>query len=127
MSRRNSNLDNLRKLTESLNEKELLTRNFFELSKDLMVIVKDRHFIDVNPVWTSVLGWEKPELVGQPWIKFIHPDDIEASLIMANGVANGFVNRYVTKTGEHVAISWSRLSVDAKGYIYAIGRVVKIP
>lgn len=37
-------------------------------------------FIVVNPAFTETLGFSEEELLGRPFLEFIHPDDIDATL-----------------------------------------------
>ncbi len=55
-------------------------KKFFNLSLDLLCIANSRgEFIDVNESFTRVLGHEKEELLSQPFLNLIHPDDLEAT------------------------------------------------
>ncbi|KRA64658.1 histidine kinase [Caulobacter sp. Root656] len=70
-------------------------RWFFDHSHDLFAVVSRGRFATVNAAWTRVTGWTRQELIGQPALRFVHPesrpDFIEtASLIRATGEA---VNR----------------------------------
>ncbi|CAN5493807.1 PAS domain S-box protein [soil metagenome] len=67
-------------------------RWFFDHSHDLFAVVSRGRFATVNPAWTRVTGWTRQDLVGQPALRFVHPDSrhdfIEtASLIRAAGEA----------------------------------------
>lgn len=56
-------------------------RWFFNHASDLFTVVSaDGKFISVNDAWPQLTGWTQDELVGQPTIKFVHPDS-EAELI----------------------------------------------
>jgi PAS domain S-box-containing protein len=78
-------------------------RWFFDHAHDLFAVVDKGKFATVNPAWTRVTGWTRQELIGQPALRFVHPDSHQdfmdaASLIRAAGEA---VNRLkvVCKTG----------------------------
>ncbi|SFK09262.1 PAS domain S-box protein [Caulobacter sp. UNC279MFTsu5.1] len=67
-------------------------RWFFDHAHDLFAVVARGRFATVNPAWTRVTGWTRQELIGQPALRFVHPesrqDFIEtASLIRASGEA----------------------------------------
>ena len=50
-------------------------RWFFENANDLFAVVTpDGRFSVVNPAWTVLTGWTPEDLIGQPSIKFVHPD-----------------------------------------------------
>ncbi|MBO9557267.1 MAG: PAS domain S-box protein [Caulobacter sp.] len=68
---------------------------FFDHSHDLFAVVARGRFATVNPAWTRVTGWTRQELIGQPALRFVHPDSRQdfietAGLIRASGEA---VNR----------------------------------
>ncbi|HAA54706.1 MAG TPA: hypothetical protein DCE42_08100, partial [Myxococcales bacterium] len=53
-----------------------LQERFFTISSNLMCIVgNDTYFQEVNPAWTTHLGYKREELLGKPLIEFIHPQD----------------------------------------------------
>jgi PAS domain S-box-containing protein len=67
-------------------------RWFFDHSHDLFAVVSRGRFATVNPAWTRVTGWTRQDLVGQPALRFVHPDSRQdfietASLIRAAGEA----------------------------------------
>ncbi len=50
-------------------------RWFFDNANDLFAVVSpEGRFVSVNPAWTALTGWSAEELIGQPTIKFAHPD-----------------------------------------------------
>lgn len=105
-------------------------RLVFESAPDILAIISpDGYFTKVNPAFCNLMGYTAKELTSHPFHYFIHADDLSATeqefLETVNGDrnANSFVNRYVTKTGEHRWISWS--SSDAFGeenLAFAYGR-----
>jgi PAS domain S-box-containing protein len=102
---------------------------FFGLSLDLMVIANDSgHFISVNAACEPLLGHTPDEMLGRPFIDFIHPDDRESTLAtyaaQADGTAvSGFENRYRCKDGSYRWLLWSATPVE-NGLVYATGRDV---
>ncbi|MGR4862800.1 PAS domain S-box protein [Caulobacter sp. LARHSG274] len=65
---------------------------FFDHAHDLFAVLVQGRFATVNDAWTRVTGWTRQELIGQPALRFVHPDShsdfIEAaSLIRAAGEA----------------------------------------
>ncbi|RFC54568.1 sensor histidine kinase [Brumimicrobium aurantiacum] len=87
--------------------------NFFNLSQDLHCIAHvDGYFLKVSPAWIDLLGYTEEELLEKPFMELIHPDDIESTAgsieeLEEQGEVYKFVNRYITKTGEIVHLSWS--------------------
>ncbi len=104
-------------------------RRFFELSLDMLCTAgPDGYFKQLNPMWSRVLGYSKEELLAQPFVELIHPDDV-ASTIREVSVLNdpttetvGFENRYLTKDGQIRWLMWNaRLDTDS-GEIMATAR-----
>lgn len=50
-------------------------RWFFDNASDLFAVVSaEGRFEVVNAGWMALTGWSREELIGQPCIKFVHPD-----------------------------------------------------
>lgn len=85
-------------------------------------------FIYVNPAWTSSLGWEPSEIIGKSYLDFVHPDDVEETVAVAEALdggtdVTGFTNRYRSKDGHYRNIKWwSEPGND--DYIYATAQDV---
>ncbi|MDO8381053.1 ATP-binding protein [Phenylobacterium sp.] len=101
---------------------------FFDVSLD-MLCIRDMagRFVRVSPSWTTVLGWTAEELVGQPLLPLIHPDDVPSTAdlmkaIQSDGEIVGFVNRYRHRDGRYRQLEWrARLSGDQ---VFAVARDV---
>ncbi len=106
--------------------------HFFELSVDLLCISgPDGIFKKVNPSFTRVLGYTENELLSVPFLSFVHPDDISATLKIVEELAAGkktvdFENRYKKKDGTHLILSWSATPDPRSGFTYAIARDVTL-
>ncbi len=101
---------------------------FFELSPDLLCIAGyDGYFKKINPAVSKLLGYSMEELYARPINDFVYEDDKEitakarAELTKANPLFN-FENRYLTKGGEIVWLSWTSLPVDSDRQIFAIAK-----
>jgi PAS domain S-box-containing protein len=122
------NLLRLRKKNTLLIETQKEFRNIFELSKDLVSIANiDGLFYQVNPAFTTVLGYSKEELEGKPFIDLVHPDDLEATYNEIEKLAKGdkvlrFENRYRCKNGAYVVLSWNTSPDPLTGKLYCIAR-----
>ena len=86
---------------------------FFTVSLELLCIAgADGHFRRVNPAWTRVLGWSAAELIGRPFLEFVHPEDraatvVEAARLGLGEPTVGFENRYRAKDGAWRRLRWS--------------------
>jgi PAS domain S-box-containing protein len=81
-------------------------------------------FKRLNPAWTELLGWPVEELLGRPFLDFVHPDDVDATLAEMNSLEAGadtleFENRYRCRDGSYRWLAWrSRPDVET-GVVYA--------
>jgi len=58
-----------------------------DLALDLICVGGlDGYFKRVNKAWTDVLGYTNEELLSQPWINLVHPDDQEVTVAEATKV-----------------------------------------
>jgi rsbT co-antagonist protein RsbR len=85
----------------------------FRLSAGLLATADNKGvFRELNPAWTTTLGWSLEELTSKPFIEFVHPDDRPATLAKAAGLFEGdravqFENRYQCKDGSYRWLSWT--------------------
>jgi PAS domain S-box-containing protein len=101
---------------------------FFELSGDLLCIAGfDGFFKRINPAVSRLLGYTKEELFSKPINDFIYPDDrdvtskVRDELTRNNPLLN-FENRYLTKSGEIVWLSWTSMPVYKDKLVFAIAK-----
>jgi PAS domain S-box-containing protein len=101
-----------------------------DLALDLICVAGlDGYFKWVNKAWTDVLGYTKEELVTQPWINLVHPDDQDATIAEATKVFQGyktmrFRNRCRSKSGSFHWIVWTAAAPADGQFFYATGRDV---
>ena len=87
-------------------------RNVFHNSFDIHCFARGSHFVKVNKIFKSILGYTEKEMLTIPIIDFIHPEDrsrtIEAlkTLQIEGTDVLQFENRYITKSGKHRHLSW---------------------
>ncbi|MFW5696708.1 MAG: GAF domain-containing protein, partial [Phototrophicaceae bacterium] len=70
------------------------------------------YFLTLNPAWEKTLGFSPEELMAEPFISFVHPDDVESTLAIAGRLAEGqeaisFENRYRCRDGSYRWLSWN--------------------
>lgn len=103
---------------------------YFRNSADLLSVYRIGGKIGVtNPSWQSVLGWSREDLEERPFIDFVHPDDVERTIVenLTEWGADmttraGFENRLRCRDGTYRWIEWS---TQRRGdLIYATGRDV---
>lgn len=101
---------------------------FFELSPDLLCIAGyDGYFKKINPAVSKLLGYTMEELYARPINDFVYHDDQQVTARVRTELTNAkplfnFENRYVTKDGEIVWLSWTSLPVERDQLIFAIAK-----
>ena len=122
--------EDLRNLNDSL-EAQVEARTAerdraWRLSQELLVVaLPDGDIESVNPIWTQLLGWQPDELVGEPFIAFTHPDDVEATNAAFVGVlerplVSPHEYRFRHKDGSYRWFAWT--AAFEGGKVYASGR-----
>ena len=103
---------------------------FFAISLDMLCIANaDGYFKRISPAFTQTLGWSVEELLGRPFLDFVHPDDQAATLreverqTVAGQPVLRFENRYRHKNGSWRVLSW-RSVPQPGGYMFATARDV---
>ncbi len=101
---------------------------FFTLSLDMLCVAGfDGYFKRVNPAWKRTLGYSESELLGSPFMGFVHPDDRRATALEAKKLTEGkevvhFENRYVHKDGTLRWLLWTSVPFPELQVIYAAAR-----
>jgi len=101
---------------------------FFELSPDLLCIAGyDGYFKKINPAVSKLLEYSMEELYARPINDFVYQHDkditskVREELTKSKPLFN-FENRYVTKSGKIVWLSWTSLPVDNDQLVFAIAK-----
>lgn len=115
---------------ELKSKKELNLERFFNITPDILCIATyDGYLKRVNPAFSKLLGYSIEELMQHPVTNFVHPEDrkntskFRKSLNEKNPILN-FENRYVTKNGDIIWLSWTSISEPKDELIYAVAKDV---
>jgi diguanylate cyclase (GGDEF)-like protein/PAS domain S-box-containing protein len=100
---------------------------FFDLSGELLCVIRDGRFARVSSAWEQCLGWPLEALLGRPCADFIHAEDLartmeEAPVTLERELVE-FENRYRHRDGSYRWLAWNAC-VGAGGEIYAVARDV---
>ncbi len=115
-------------MTEKM-QQELVAReysNFFSMTLDLLSIANyDGYFKKVNPSFQRILGYPEEEIMGKPFLEFIHPDDVQPTADQMKALDTGkevigFENRYRCKSGEYRWFRWMATPDKETQLIYAV-------
>jgi diguanylate cyclase (GGDEF)-like protein/PAS domain S-box-containing protein len=102
----------------------------FDLSLDMISTAGfDGRFRSVNPAFERILGYRPEEMVGRPFLDFVHPDDRERTEREAASLDAGentlrFQNRYLDKHGEVHWLEWASVPFPEDNLIYGVARDV---
>ncbi|MFP4437144.1 MAG: PAS domain S-box protein [Chloroflexaceae bacterium] len=102
--------------------------HFFDLSLDMFCVAgMDGYFKRLNPAWSRTLGYTEEELLAEPFLNFVHPDDREMTIAAAGQTQQGldvaaFENRYRCKDGAYKWIEWKSATFPEQHIIYAVAR-----
>lgn len=89
------------------------------------------YFVQLNDAWVEILGWTKAELSAEPFISFVHPDDVDETNAESAKIAEGassieFTNRYRKADGDYIWISWKAASDMEAGRINFVARDITL-
>jgi len=99
----------------------------FNFAPDIIAILNFKgYFRKINVAACEFLGYSDNELLSEPVSHFIHPDDrektMEAVKIATRQDISHFENRYITKSGKVIWMSWTATSVVEESSIFAVGK-----
>ncbi|MBF0379702.1 MAG: transporter substrate-binding domain-containing protein [Magnetococcales bacterium] len=113
LSRLNRQLSKQQLLEKSLRDSEEKFKIFFqEAVTGLVMVSLDHQFIDVNPAFCKMVGYERDELLKMSFKNITHPSDLAEDLVyvkrLSKGSGTSFVKekRYIKKSGE---VLWGQL------------------
>lgn len=102
--------------------------NFFNISADFICIAGfDGYFKRINPAVSQLLGFTEEELYSRPISSFVYEPDLQLTIetreqVYKNKPLLNFENRYLTKNGEIVWLSWTSMPVESEQLVYAIAK-----
>jgi PAS domain S-box-containing protein len=105
-------------------------QRFFDLSIDMLCVLGyDGYYKRVNPAFQRTLGFTESELLAQPFVDFVHPDDREASLAdverLGSGIQTGvYEERHLHKDGSYRWLQWTAVPGGDESSCYALARDV---
>ncbi|HTE01907.1 MAG TPA: PAS domain-containing sensor histidine kinase [Mucilaginibacter sp.] len=103
---------------------------FFELSPDLLCIAGyDGYFKKINSTVSRTLGYSNEELFARPIDSFVHIEDRDITARKRESIIKdipllNFENRYVTKGGEIVWLSWTSMPIKSDQVVFAIAKII---
>ncbi|WP_375765488.1 PAS domain S-box protein [Archangium gephyra] len=105
---------------------------FFHLAPDMFCIAGvDARFKRINEAFTRVLGWSEEELLAQPFLELVHPEDRERTIQELSDIERGenalhFENRYLCKDGSWRWLAWRTSPATENGTVYAAARDITV-
>jgi PAS domain S-box-containing protein len=101
--------------------------HFFALTSDVFVVVGfDGYARRINPAGVELSGFTLQELLAEPVVNFVHPDDQERALAamatMGEGHMIPFRARYRVKNGSYLWLEWMVTPEPSQGLAYCVGR-----
>src|SRR5919201_3911402 len=100
---------------------------FFDLSQELICVIREGRFARVSSAWEQCLGWPLEGLLGRPCAEFIHPEDLVRMMEEARADLDRelveFENRYRHRNGSYRWLAWNA-RVGSDGEMYAVARDV---
>lgn len=100
----------------------------FNTSIDLMCVAGlDGYFKRLNPSFIQILGFTEKELLSNPFLDIVHPEDREATInevirMTGGDIVINFENRCRCSDGTYKLFLWTAVPDVAKGLFYATGR-----
>lgn len=103
--------------------------DFFEFSNEMLCLANQQgYFTRVNSAWTKTLGWTAEALTTRPYIDFVHPEDLAATLREAELLRSeehetvSFENRYRCLDGSYRWLAWKVAVVRGSNQLVCAAR-----
>ena len=108
-----------------------LHRAMWDMSVEMLAVANAEGMLtSVSAGWQRILGYPPEELTSRPYLDFVHPDDLAATIEAAQELAEpghevvNFENRYRAKSGEYRWLSWSGQTSQDSQQVYCVVRDV---
>ena len=115
-------------LESALEQAESDICRFFDLTLDLFCIATlEGYFSRINVNFSTVLGYSEQKLISQPFLDFVHPDDVGETVEVMKDLLKGkpvvrFCNRYRHARGHYIVLEWTAQAIPNEGNIFAVAR-----
>jgi PAS domain S-box-containing protein len=102
----------------------------FNYSMDMLCMVDANGcFRLLNPAWKKTLGWSAEDMLGRHYLDFVHPDDQQITVQIAEAQTQGmdvnkYENRYRSIDGSYKWLSWNSVAVEEGQEVFAVARDV---
>lgn len=107
---------------------EVELSQIFNFTPDMICVAGfDGYIKQINPAGLALLGYSLEEIRSRPIKSFVHEEDQSLTEENQNKLYNGkdldsFENRYITKAGKVIWLSWTATSLPEQGIIYAVAK-----
>ncbi|MDB5002705.1 MAG: domain S-box-containing protein [Mucilaginibacter sp.] len=101
---------------------------FVQSSPDMICIAGyDGFFKKINPAVSKTLGYTQDELLSKPINEFVYLEDKAATNESRESIKRSvplinFENRYLTKSGDIVWLSWTSIGIEEQQLVFAIAK-----
>src|SRR5579859_1705845 len=90
---------------------------------------KDGHFLEANPAWEQILGWDLPALKQSSFFQLVHEQDHASTQTHIQKLLSGektvtFENRVLRKDSSCLWIRWNGRFLSGEGRFYLMGQDV---
>lgn len=115
-------------MSKGIAQPDIFRKLFDSLPDGLIVTDSEGHILEANLAFAEWLERDLSELRGRKFIEFVHPEDWAKTLYAAANLHEKirlyqFTNRYVTKSGKIISISWNASLTEQQG-LFGVGRNV---